>query len=209
MTKWIRPIIWLFVRPVLALTVGILVRRPEALPKDGPAILLANRAGPLTPLVLTAILPWWLLLSLRDVETKDESRGYFDRFVAFLTNRVILVPLKTGEPALAALQETIETGGVLMFTLDAESDETTLRLIQEAVITLGEQNPKMPIVPVYVWGFDVVGRWEGRWLPRFGDVLVGDRMQGNMTHSVFVSVLGDRTSALAREGERLAQLTSR
>lgn len=197
---------WLLVRPVVLVGLGLNVRHRERLPRQGPAILVANHNSHLDAVVLMTLFPTRLLPRLRPVAAAD----YFlsSRPLAWFSQRVMgILPVDRGGGAgardpLAGASAALARGDVvILFPEGTRGEPERLAAFKTGVGHLARRHPGVPVVPVLLHGL-------GKSLPRgafvpvpfFCDVFVGEPLAGGEEPRALVAALGERMSALAAEG---------
>ena len=197
---------WLVVRPVVLVGLGLNVRHRERLPRQGPAILVANHNSHLDAVVLMTLFPTRLLPRLRPVAAAD----YFlsSRPLAWFSQRVMgILPVDRGGGAgrrdpLAGASAALARGDVvILFPEGTRGEPERIAAFKTGVGHLARRHPGVPVVPVLLHGL-------GKSLPRgafvpvpfFCDVFVGEPLPGGDEPRALVAALGERMSALAAEG---------
>ena len=201
----------LVVRPIVLLLLGLNVRRPELLPTEGPAILVANHNSHLDTMVLMTLMPAGLLPRIRPVAAAD----YFlrNRLMAWFSLKVIgILPVsrKGREPGTDPLAEANAALGrrevVILFPEGTRGEPEALADLKSGVAHLALAHPEAPVVPVFLHGL-------GKSLPKgafvpvpfFCDVFIGepihggDERWGGDAHRL-LDGLDDRLRELASEG---------
>ncbi len=211
-SRFLRPLFfWLVVRPVVLVVLGLNVRHRERLPRQGPAILVANHNSHLDAMVLMTLLPTRLLPKLRPVAAAD----YFlkNRLIGWFALRIIgILPVERGgrrqggddAPAdpLASSSAALGRGEiVLLFPEGSRGEPERLAEFKSGVWHLARRHPEAPVVPVFLHGL-------GKTLPRgavlpvpfFCDVFVGEPVPLTDDKAAFLADLKARMQALAAEG---------
>lgn len=198
----------LFVRPVLMLVLGVHVRRRSLLPRDGPAVLIANHNSHLDTLTLMAMYPLRDLHRVRPVAAMD----YFMtrrlmRWIACDLIGIIPVDRKTGvkdggnplEGALAALDQ----GQILiLFPEGSRGQPEELTTFKKGIAHVSAARPDVPITPVFTHGL-------GKALPKGAitlvpfncDVFVGEAFRYPGSIDRFMEQMQTRMECLAAEGD--------
>jgi 1-acyl-sn-glycerol-3-phosphate acyltransferase len=209
--RWLRLLFFaLFVRPVLALILGINVRHRERLPTGGPAIIVANHNSHLDAPVLMSLLPLRLLPHLRPVAAAD----YFlrNRWLAWFATRIIgIIPILRGadrssrEEILAEPLAALRDGAILiLFPEGTRGEPEKFGRFKRGIALLAEAQPQVPIHPVYLHGLGkALPRGEALLVPFFCDAFVGEPLYWNGNRAAFMAGLNERMRQLAEE-ERLA-----
>lgn len=204
---------WLVVRPVVLLVLGLNVRHRERLPRDGPALLVANHNSHLDTVVMMTLLPNRLLHRVRPVAAAD----YFltNRALAwFALNVMHILPIErkgrehradtanTADP-LADASAALARGEVLiLFPEGSRGEPERMAEWKSGVARLAERHPEVPVVPVFLHGL-------GKTLPRgavlpvpfFCDVFVGEPLPFHGDRKAYLEELRGRMQALAAEGQ--------
>jgi 1-acyl-sn-glycerol-3-phosphate acyltransferase len=202
---------WIFfaliVRPVVAVVLGLNVRHRERLPKNGPALIVANHNSHLDTLVLMSLFPLSRLPGLRPVAAQD----YFfaNRFLKWFSLKVIgIIPLErrvrsANRHPLAPIDEAIERGDiVILFPEGSRGEPERLCEFKTGIAHLAERHPGVPIVPVYLHGLGkALPKGEALLVPFFCDVFLGEPLTWSDDRRAFMTALTDRMTALAAEGQ--------
>ncbi len=208
---------WLFfavvVRPFLLLVLGLNVRRREALPVAGPAIVAANHNSHLDTLVLMSLLPRKALLRARPVAAAD----YFlsNRWLAAFTVGVLGIipivrnpdvgetPVTPPRDVLAECEAALRNGDILIvFPEGTRGEPEQMTRIKSGVARLVERMPATTLVPVFMHG---LGKTlpRGAWLPvPFScDVLVGTALPWHGDRRALMADLARAFETLRGEGQ--------
>lgn len=197
---------WLFVRPVILIGIGLKVRHRERLPKQGPAILVANHNSHLDTLVLMSLLPYGLIPHIRPVAAAD----YFltNPLLAWFSTTVVgIIPVLRGgnrnpdDDPLAGATESLSAGEiVILFPEGTRGEPEEITEFKTGVAHLAKRFPTVPVVPVFMHGL-------GKTLPKgsfipvpfFVDVIIGEPLFGIDDHRAFIDDLSRSIEALDGE----------
>jgi 1-acyl-sn-glycerol-3-phosphate acyltransferase len=202
---------WLFfaiiVRALVMVVLGLSVRHRERLPRQGPAIIVANHNSHLDTLVLMSLLPLRLLPRIRPVAAMD----YFlrNRFMRWLALEIIgIIPLKRGRPKkgedpLADINAAIDRGEILiLFPEGTRGEPERLATFRKGVARLAQRHPDVPIIPVFLHGLGkALPKGEFLLVPFFCDVFVGEPVPWPGNRNDFMQALQDAFAALAAQGD--------
>ncbi|HEV8239918.1 MAG TPA: lysophospholipid acyltransferase family protein [Thermoanaerobaculia bacterium] len=202
----------LVVRPVVMVLLGLNVRHRERLPKQGPAVVVANHNSHLDTVVLMSLFPPRLLRRLRPVAAADYFlRGGPLSWFALRVMGIVGVERKRDKAAdadrpprdpLAPAAAALERGDVLvLFPEGTRGEPERLARFKSGVAHLVRRFPSAPVVPVFLHGL-------GKSLPRgsllpvpfFCDVFVGEALYGRQDTHELMDELAERMTALAAEG---------
>jgi 1-acyl-sn-glycerol-3-phosphate acyltransferase len=141
------------VRPFLAVFMGIKVHHRQNLPKQGPAIIVANHNSHLDTLSLMAQMPLRALWQVRPVAAFDHfgkgAAGLFARFIlrAILIERHSDRGVSALDPVLAAL----DNGQIVIFFPEGSRGEPeVLSSFRYGISHLVQMRGDVPLVPVYL-----------------------------------------------------------
>ncbi|MEE4378247.1 MAG: lysophospholipid acyltransferase family protein [Candidatus Competibacteraceae bacterium] len=194
------------IRPIIFLILGINIRRPEYLPKTGPAILVANHNSHLDTPVLMSLLPLRLLHRARPVASAD----YFlrQRWLAWFATRIIgIIPLPLGsrrpkEELFAEMIKALNQGAILiLFPEGTRGEPEQFGKFKKGIAVLAERLPQTPIHPIYLHGLGkALPKGEMLLVPFFCDAFVGEALYWNGNRREFMELLDGTMRQLAQEG---------
>ena len=185
----------LIVKPFLLLAVGVNVRNRDRLPRQGPALIVANHNSHLDALVLVAMLPLWLLPRVRSAGSAE----YFlrSRWRAWFATRVMgIIPVATSggrshAGVLGEVRDALKAGDIVIFFPEGTRGEPEcLGKLKTGIVWLTEQLPTVPICPVHLRGLGKVLP-KGDWLPVpfFCDAWVGESLRWEGDRQRFMAAL--------------------
>ena len=196
----------LIVRPVLMIVLGLNVRRRALLPRQGPAVLVANHNSHLDTLTLMALYPLKRIHKVRPVAAMD----YFltSRFMRWLACDLIgIVPVNrqggaNGNPLAGAL-DALDQGNILvLFPEGSRGAPEELTEFKKGIAHLAKARPEVPITPVFMHGLGkALPKGSFTLVPFNCDVFVGEAIGWSGSIDGFMSDLGAAVHALAEEGE--------
>ena len=192
------------VRPLVFVVLGVNLRHGDRLPRQGPAILVANHNSHLDTLVLMTLLPHRLLKRIRPVAALD----YFlkTRWRAWFATRIVgIIPLdrkpKPGTDPLALPDAALARGDILiLFPEGSRGEPERLQAFKTGIAHLAKRHPDVPVLPVFLYGL-------GRALPKdafllvpfFVDVFVGKPVPWSGERAEFMARLEQAMRELAAE----------
>jgi 1-acyl-sn-glycerol-3-phosphate acyltransferase len=195
-----------FVRLIVLIVLGVHVRHRERLPRQGPAILVANHNSHLDTMVLMGLFPLKLLAQLHPVAAMD----YFltSRWLSwFAINVVGILPIKRtvargDENPLAPCNKALAEGEILIvFPEGSRGEPEQLQSFKGGIARLAENNPAVPITPVFLHGLGkALPKGESLLVPFFCDVFIGEALPWTGDRRSYMRQLDDRMKALAAEG---------
>lgn len=194
----------LVVRPVVVLFLGLKLRHRERLPRDGPAIVVANHNSHFDTLVLTTLFPLRLLPKLRPVAAED----FFgrNRALSWFTERIIGGILfdrsaKHGDP-FGPVSAAIDAGAIVFFFPEGTRGEPERMLpFKRGIAHLASRHPDVPVTPIFLHGLGKALP-KNAWLPVpfFVDVLVGEPLRYDGGRAAFMDALNASMEELVAEG---------
>ncbi|MEX2297183.1 MAG: lysophospholipid acyltransferase family protein [Dongiaceae bacterium] len=204
---------WLFffliVRPAVLVLLGLNLRHRERLPKQGPAILVANHNSHLDTPVLMSLFPQRLLPRLRPVAAvdyflKDKRRAWFAR------NIMGIIPLERraqgqtegggGDPLLA-LERALDRGDILiLFPEGTRGEPERMTALKSGIAHLARRRPDVPVVPIFIHGLGkALPKGEALLVPFFVDLFVDETITWSGDRAQFMEDLASRFEGLALE----------
>ncbi len=205
MIRLLRLLFWILIgRPLVLVVLGLNVRNQKGLPRQGPAIVVANHNSHLDTFVLMTLFPMRLLHRLRPVAAAD----YFlrNRAIAWFTlNLINMIPIersrvgKRGEDPLEDCAKALAAGEILLvFPEGTRGDTEALATFKGGVARLKEQYPDVPVVPVYMQGLGrALPKGEVALVPVVVDVFVGEAVAWTGSRPTFTRHCGDAVTTLA------------
>lgn len=195
-----------FIRFVVWIILGLNVRHRERLPKDGPAILVANHNSHLDTMVLVTLLPFRLLSRVRPVAAMD----YFmsnPLLAWFALNVIGILPIsrkkETTDDPLAVCGEALRRGEILIFFPEGTRGEPEkLAGFKKGISYLAERNPEVPVYPIFLHGLGkALPKGESILVPFFCDVFIGEPLKWKGERQSYMADLDARMHALSQEGK--------
>ena len=195
-----------FIRFVVWIILGLNVRHRERLPKDGPAILVANHNSHLDTMVLVTLLPFRLLSRVRPVAAMD----YFmsnPLLAWFALNVVGILPIarkkETTDDPLAVCGEALGRGEILIFFPEGTRGEPEkLASFKKGISYLAERYPEVPVYPIFLHGLGkALPKGESILVPFFCDVFIGEPLKWKGEREGYMADLDARMHELSQEGK--------
>ncbi len=224
---------WLFVTllawPLVLLWLGLTVRHRQRLPRQGPAILIANHNSHLDLLVLLTLLPLSRIPQVRPVAAADYFfRNRSLRFIAvwFLG----LIPVVRGktprrdrsDPAttsempgensdpLAGCRQALAKGEIIiLFPEGTRGEPEVLSRLKPGLWHLLKNQPEIPVIPIYLQGLGK-SMPKGEWIPIpfFVDAYVGRPLPYDSDKGRYLQTLENCFALLATKGATRLRRTS-
>jgi len=196
-----------FVRLIVLIVLGLNVRNREKLPKNGPAIIVANHNSHLDTMVLMSLLPSHLLPITKPVAAAD----YFlrNKFIAWFALDIVgILPISRkresrDDDPLERINESLNKGEILVFFPEGSRGEPEqLSSFKGGIAKLAQTNKQIPVIPVLLHGLGkALPKGEALLVPFFCDVFVGDPLFGNEDRKRFMQELEISMKSLAAEGQ--------
>lgn len=183
--------------PVSLFWLGLLVRNHEQLPRDGPAIIVANHNSHLDILALYALFPLRVIPLVRPAAAAD----YFlkNRTLAWFARKVVgIVPVtrgvRAGDDPLEGCLTALEHGAILvLFPEGTRGEPENLARLKSGIWHLLRQFPNVRVTPIFMRG---LGRSMPKGalvpLPFFVDVFIDESLDFDDDRRRFMQSLADR-----------------
>lgn len=194
----------LVVRPLVLIGLGINIRRREALPTEGPAIIVANHNSHLDTLVILSLFPLALLPRVHPVAAAD----YFlrNRVLAWFATKIIgIIPIKRGAKGgnpLAPCFEALRRGEiVIIYPEGSRGEPEQMAEFKKGIALISRRFPEVPVIPLYLHGLGkALPKGEAILVPFFCDAFVGKPLFWQDDSEGFMLALGQEMKSLASEG---------
>lgn len=194
------------VRSLVWIVLGVNVRHRERLPRQGPAVIVANHNSHLDTMVLMTLFPLRLLPKLHPVAALD----YFlsSKLFAWFTLRIVgILPIKRtvqrgDDDPLAPCRRALAEGRVLIvFPEGSRGEPEQMQAFKGGIARLAESNPSVPVVPIFLHGLGkALPKGEAILVPFFCDVFVGEALCWNGDRRGYMRQLDESMRRLAGEG---------
>lgn len=196
-------IYWMIIKPFVVLVLGMNVTGREHLPRNGPALLVANHNSHLDTLVLLSLFRFRDLSQVRPVAAGDYfMSGPIRRWFAVRIVRIIPItrkPTRSGSHPLAACHEALNRGEILAIFPEGSRGKPERRgSFKRGVARLVETRPTLPVVPVYLSGTGkALPRGEALFVPHICTLSIGEPFYGQEDRIAFMKDLNQRFDQLA------------
>ncbi len=207
MVRWLRlGFFALIVRPVLLLILGVNIRNRERLPKQGPAIIVANHNSHLDTLALMSMLPLSDLSKLTPVAAVDYfGTGAFGWFAKHIIG---ILPIdRSGRTQrkylLDGAIEALDSGKILiLFPEGTRGEPERIATYKKGVAHLARARPDVSVTPVFMHGLGkALPRGTYLFVPFTCDVFVGEPWGYGGDIPGFMLQLEARMKELAQRGQ--------
>lgn len=207
MKKYLRALFTLIIAwPVVRLWLGVAVSHRERLPKEGPAIIVANHNSHLDVLTLFSLFHLRALANVHPVAAAD----YFlkNKWLAWFSLNVIgIIPVRRGDRLGNPLQSTIdalnEGKTVIIFPEGTRGAPGEIIKFKSGLWHLCQACPDVPIIPVYLHGLDrAMGKGQKIPVPYFIDVYIDKPTFAENEKDAFKHRLFNRFIQLQQQAQR-------
>ncbi|MDQ6967567.1 MAG: lysophospholipid acyltransferase family protein [Mariprofundaceae bacterium] len=193
----------LIIRPIVMLALGLNVRNRIRLPKDGPAIIIANHNSHLDTMVLMTLLPINILNKVHPVAAAD----YFlrNRFLAWFALSIVgIIPLDRQikgmhKDPLAGASEALSCGKILiLFPEGSRGEPEQMSILKNGISHLAKRHPDVPTTPIFLHGLGkALPKGEAILVPFFCDVFVGKPLFWQGSRQQYMTELNNQFDSLA------------
>jgi 1-acyl-sn-glycerol-3-phosphate acyltransferase len=196
----------LIIRPFVLIVLGISGNYRHQLPKQGPAIIVANHNSHLDTLVLMSLFPLSMVNRIRPVAAAD----YFlkNRFLAWFSLHIMhILPIsrkgiKRGEDLFANVRQALDAGDIIiLYPEGTRGEPEKLQSYKSGIFHLGRTCPDVPIYPTFMHGLGkALPKGEFVLVPFYCYVSVGEPFLWRAEKKEFMQELQQRMNKLAAEG---------
>lgn len=192
--------------PVVWIWLGVSVANRKKLPRQGPAIIVANHNSHLDVLTLFTLFPLSVLVNVQPVAAAD----YFlkNKIMSWFALRVIgIIPIYRGGHQANPLQACVDALAakkiVILFPEGTRGEPGKLSTIKSGIWHLSQQCPDVPIIPVYMHGLDrAMGKGQKIPIPFFIDIYIDAPLFFENDKTAFKNALLERFIALQQHATR-------
>jgi len=202
----------LFIRPLATFILGMNVRNYSRLPKDGPAIVIANHNSHLDAVILISLFPLRLIKKIHPVAAED----YFlsNRFLAWFSTKIIgIIPFKRKvcrENPFEQVEEALKRGEIIIFFPEGSRGEAEkLSSMKNGIAHLAKRFPDVPITPVFLHGLGkALPKGDPILVPFVVDVAIGNPLPHCEERAAFMHCVQETFESLSREIPHLHEVPS-
>jgi len=178
----------------------------KKLPKDGPAIIVANHNSHLDVLTLFTLFPLSTLMKVQPVAAAD----YFlkNKIIGWFALKVIgIIPVYRGSRQANPLQACVDALAknkiLIIFPEGTRGKPGEFSEIKSGIWHLGQQCTDVPIIPVYMHGLErSMGKGQKIPVPFFIDVYIDDPIPFDNDKVIFKDALLKNFISLQKQATR-------
>ncbi|HAB98982.1 MAG TPA: 1-acyl-sn-glycerol-3-phosphate acyltransferase, partial [Parachlamydiales bacterium] len=202
----------LIIRPFTTFLLGMNIRHFNRLPKNGPALVIANHNSHLDAIVLMSLFPLKMLKKIHPVAAQD----YFlsNRFLAWFSTQIIgIIPFKRKvlkENPFEQVEEALNRGEVIIFFPEGSRGEAEkLSPMKSGIAHLTKKFPDVPITPVFLHGLGkALPKGDPILVPLVVDAVIGAPLFSCEDRAVFMQSIHDIFENLSREIPHLQEISN-
>lgn len=194
----------LFIKPVVFIVLGLNIRGRDNLPKQGPAVIVANHNSHLDTMVLMSLYPLSMIHKVRPVAAADyfvEKGG----FMAWLSQKCIgIIPMdRSGKTERDALfdgcQSALDNGDVLiLFPEGSRGEPERMSDLKKGVYFLLKGRPDTTVTPVMLHGLGrALPKGEALLVPFNCDVIIGNQIAHKGSADEFIGDVSESFTTLS------------
>ena len=199
----------LIVKPLVLVVLGINARGREHLPKQGPAIIVANHNSHLDALALMSLFPQSMIGNVHPVAAAD----YFckNRLLKWCALNVVGIipinrtPTTTAREVLAPIFEALDRNGILIFFPEGTRGEPeSLGKMKNGIASILLERPAVPVTPLFFYGLGkALPKGEMLLVPFFVDAFIGEPLFWQGSRQDFMAKLNAALASLQSKAVRL------
>ncbi|MCO8120319.1 1-acyl-sn-glycerol-3-phosphate acyltransferase [Stieleria sp. TO1_6] len=193
------------VRPVILIVIGLNVRRPNRLPKQGPAVVIANHNSHLDTMVLMTLLGMNRLKDVHPVAAADHFLR--NPLMAWFSTKIIgIIPLDrevkgARRDPLAGICEALRQDKILILFPEGSRGSPEQRdEFKTGIAHIAKRFPEIGFTPVFMHGLGrSLPKGEGILVPFFCDVSVGQPIHWTGKKDSFMQQIHETMNRLESE----------
>jgi len=173
----------LFVRPFIFFVLGVNVRKYENLPKNGPAIIIANHNSHIDTLLLMSLFPVGMINKIHPVAAAD----YFcnTKFKSFFFKTLIgIIPIERKitkeniKTLFNGIYDALDNKEIIIiYPEGTRGDDNKIGSFKTGIAHIAKQKPDTPIIPIYINGPDkILPKVDSLIVPFISDVYIGEQI---------------------------------
>jgi len=188
----------LFIKPLVAIGLGLNIVGRKNLPMKGPAILAANHNSHLDTLVLMSMYPLSIIHKIRPVAAAD----YFlsNKFVAWFSLKIIgIIPLdRSGktkrEMLFSSCHKALDNDQILLiFPEGTRGKPEQISRLKKGIYYLIKDRNDTQVTPVVMHGLGrSLPRGEALFVPFNCDVIIGEKIKHCATFKEFFEIMAKK-----------------
>lgn len=199
----------LIVKPLVWVVLGINTRNRERLPRQGPAIVVANHNSHLDALALMSLFPQNVVAKVHPVAAAD----YFfkNRWLKWLALNIVGIipidrnPLTSARDVLAPIFAALDRHDILIFFPEGTRGEPeNFGKMKNGIASIIAEHPNVPVIPVFFYGLGkALPKGEIILVPFFIDAFVGEPIHWPGNRQEFMEKLNAVMGELQAKANRL------
>lgn len=200
----------IIVKPFVFVVLGVNVRNFQNLPKQGPAILVANHNSHIDTLILMSLFPMGMINKVKPVAAADY---FFDtKFKGFLFKSLIgAIALKrindkfSREDIFGEINQNLKDGDILiLYPEGTRGDDNEIHEFKTGVAHIAKGNREVPIIPIFINGPDkILPKYDNLLVPFISDIYIGEKIwYDNSTTKDFTHMLHEKVLELKLQHEK-------
>ena len=173
----------LFVKPFILWALGINARGMENLPKEGPAIIVANHNSHIDTLIIMSLFSCSTITQIHPVAAED----YFcnTKLKKFLFKTLIgIIPIKRKvsklpkEEIFKDINNALNNNEmIIIFPEGTRGEDNKLKDFKTGISHIAEMNPNVPIIPLYINGPDkILPKVDAILVPFISDIYISNQI---------------------------------
>lgn len=161
----------MIVKPFILWFLGVNARNMERLPKNGPAIIVANHNSHLDTLIIMSLFSMSKIMKIFPVAAEDYfcntkfKERFYKTFIGILPIKRKIGKVKK-EELFKDINNTLKDNNIIIiYPEGTRGEDNHINEFKTGVAHIAAMNPNVPIIPLYINGTDKI-------LPKIDVVLV-------------------------------------